>query len=255
MRLRSNVPILLLLMSCPMVGFVSCTETPISELPQDEGLARIKKSYDDKDWSQVTSMVDEYKNRYPYSKYTKEVELMQADSYYQLRKYPETIAVYENFVKKNPSDTNVGLANYRIAKSYDAQAPDNEDRDQSNSQRALQKYEEFLSSSKHTEQDWLVDAGDRKNALINRIANHDLFVAKFYWNQDEYAAALSRYLKIIKTYPELKDLVDNAKKMASKCYLELASYLKKNPKSEEYVYFKDATPETLEKNAQDILNN
>jgi outer membrane protein assembly factor BamD len=255
MRFKLRVPILLLMFSAPFTGIVSCKDIPITEMSQDDGLAKIKKCHDDKDWAQVTSLVDEYKNRYPYSKYIKEAELMQADSYYQLQKYPETISVYENFIKRNPSDTNVGLADYRIAKSFDAQAPNNVDRDQSNSQKALEKYTEFIARFSNSNKDWLADSTDRKNSLEHRIANHDLFVAEFYWSRDDYAAALNRYLKIIKNYPNQIELVKNSRQKASNCYLKLSEMLKENPNSDKYIYFKDATPDSLAKNAQDVLQN
>jgi outer membrane protein assembly factor BamD len=235
------------------LGFVSCKVTSITDLSQEDGISRIRKNYQDKEWTEVISEIDEYKTRYPYSKFMIDTDIMQGDAYYQSRKYPEAIAVYDNFIRKNPSDSNVSLAYYRIGKCYDFQAPENNDRDQENSRRALQSYDLFIQNYPTSE--FISDAKARRESINRRIAEHDNFVANFYWKQDLYAASLSRYLEILNTYKEYPDLINIAKKRAASCYKELARILKNNPKSDEYVYFKNETPESLIQHAKTIENN
>lgn len=118
-----------------LVGIVSCKTTTISDMSQDDGISSIREDFEDKNWSEVISKVDEYNARYPYSKYNVEANLMQANAYYLSDKYPEAIAAYEDFIRKNPSNSNVNLAYYRIARSYDAQAPEAIDREQVNAKK------------------------------------------------------------------------------------------------------------------------
>ena len=177
---------------------------------------------------------------------------MQGDSYYQAERYPEAIAVYEDFIRKNPINSNVALANYRIGKCYDFQAPSNIDRDQANSKKALDKFNYYIQNFPTTE--WIEDAKQRRDVLNRRIADHSAFIAQFYWKKDLYAAALSRYLIILKAYPEYDDLLKIAKQRGSECYLELAKMLEKDPTSDAYVYYKNETPDSLRKKADELKN-
>ncbi len=233
-----------------VLNFTSCKTIPISDLSQDDGITRIKKSYEKKEWADVITDVDEYKTRYPYSKFIQEADLMQADSYYQSNHYPEAISAYEDFIRKNPTNSNTALAYYRIGKAYDFQAPDNIDRDQGNAHKALDKFNYFIQNF-HTAE-WMEDAKQRKEILTRRIADYNSFVAEFYWKKDLYAAALTRYLVILNTYSEYDDLTKTAKLRAHKCYLELAKMLEEKPDSDEYVYFKDETPDSLRKKAEEF---
>lgn len=248
LNLKLAVPIVVFMFST--LHFVSCKTIPISELSQDDGIARIKSNYEDKEWAEVIKEVDEYKTRYPYSSHIQEADLMQANAFYNQEKFPEAIASYEDLIRKNPRSDNAAFVHYRIGKCFDLQAPDNLDRDQSNSRKALAKYNYFIENFPNTE--WVTDAKLRKEVLNRRIANHSAFIANFYWNKDIYAGALTRYLEIIKNYSEYEDLIKIAKERASTCYKELAKILEKNPQSDAYVYFNNETPESLNKKADDI---
>ncbi|MES2614204.1 MAG: outer membrane protein assembly factor BamD [Bdellovibrionota bacterium] len=250
MNLKFYITLLALFFS--VINFVSCKTVPISDLTQEDGIARIKKNYEAKEWTEVINNVDEYKTRYPYSQYTQDADLMQGDAYYQSDRYPEAIAVYEDFVRKNPTHSQVALATYRISKCYDFQAPDNIDRDQANSKKALDKFNYYIQNFPKTE--WIDEAKQRREVLNRRIADHSEFIAQFYWKKDQYASALSRYLEILKSYSNYGDLVKLAKERASLCYLELAKILEKNPTSDAFVFFKNETPDTLKQKAVEIKN-
>lgn len=230
--------------------FYSCKTANISDLSQDDGIVQIKKSYEKKDWTDVIDKVSEYKVRYPYSKHITQADLMQADAYYQSDKFPEAILTYEDFIKKNPNHQSAPLAYYRIAKSYDFQAPDVESRDQSNTQKALEKYRQYRQNYPNSE--WADEATTRAEVLNRRLADSDAFVAEFYWHTDHCAASLSRYLIILEKYTKYDALQQLAKTRASQCYQVLAKELEKDPESKTYVYFQTETAETLQKKSEQL---
>jgi len=228
----------------------SCQTKRISELPQEAGIERIKSFYEKKDWDQVIDLTSEYKIRYPYSKYSTEADLMQADAYYQSNKLTEAIFAYEDFAKKYPSHANVPLAHYRIAKSYDLQAPDVESRDQSNTKKAIEKYTFFVQTD--PESQWTQEAKERITLLSRRLADSTAFVAEFYWHTDHCAAALSRYLDLLENQNKYTDLESLAKQRAAFCYDVLAKQLEKDPTSKENVYFQSETPDSLQQKAASL---
>jgi outer membrane protein assembly factor BamD len=215
--------------------FASCHTPSVSEIPAEEGMARIRQEHQAEEWSLVIADVSEYKVRYPYSKYVVEAELLQADAYFQSKKYAEAIVSYDDFIRKNPSHTEVPLAQYRIAKSYDAQAPNDEDRDQSNTERAFDKYKTYVE--KYPTAPNVDDAKKRMDILERRLADNVAFIANFYWEKDEYAAALMRYLFITSVYSKFHDLNTIARARLVVCYEKLADMLEKDPTSDKYVFF------------------
>ena len=233
-----------------LIGVVSCKTTPISEMSQDDGISRIREEFKDENWSDVVSGVDEYKARYPYSKNNPEAELLQANAYYLSGKFPEAVAAYEDFARKNPIDSNVSFAYLRIAKSYDSQAPEEIDREQASAKKAIARYQYYIKNYPNAES--VAEANERIKILTRRLADHETFVARFYWKKDLYSGALNRYLDIIKNYSQFEDLKKEAIDRAAKCYEELADIFEEDPESDKFVVFKGSKPEDLRKKAEDI---
>jgi len=233
------------------IATTGCEPPAISELSAEQGIARIRERHADAGWEKVVSDVNEFRSRYPYTQYASEAELLQADAYFQSSRYPEAVVAYEDFLRKQPTHGNADLAYFRVGRSYDLQSPEEVDREQANSLKAIEKYAMFLerfSSSQLTP-----EAKQRIEALRRRVAEHYAFIAHFYWKKDLYQGALTRYLAILRDYGTYEDLRAVAQERAARCYEELASELEKDPKSDMSVYFKNETPASLREKAKSIL--
>lgn len=233
----------------------SCTSSnsSIADLPEERGYEEIKKEYAKKEWKDVTQDVGEFRTRYPYSKYSAELELIQADSYFQSRDYLAAVVTYEDFIRRNPYDENLSFAYYRIAQSYDRDSSKEIDRDQTNTQKAVNKYKEYLEKFPESKS---VKLAEERLALLNRrLAEHYMFVATFYWHQHLYAAALMRYLHILEKFKQFPDIVATAKENGSVCYKKLAQQLEDKPKSDEFIFFKNETPKSLREKAKIMAGN
>lgn len=231
----------------------ACEPPPISQLPAESGIARIRENHADERWDLTISEVDEFRSRYPYSQYAAEAELLQADAFFQSGRYPEAIGTYDSFVSKFPRHPQAGFALFRSALSIDRQSPEQIDREQIYSQRAIDTYGRFLE--KHPNDENRETAKQRIKELRRRVAEHYLFIARFYWKKDMYHSALSRYLEIISEYPMFPDLREEAIERASEAYEELATRLEKNPDSDQFRYFKDQSPESLRQQAARLRQN
>ncbi len=250
MQVKKFFPIIFAILLLSSV--ISCRTIPISEQNQEDGIVRIRDEFEDKNWSDVVTNVDEYKARYPYSKNLPEAELIQANAYYLSGKYPEAIAAYEDFARKNPIDKSVPFVYYRIANSYDLQASEEIDREQASARKAIAKYDFYLK--KYPEAEYIREASERIKVLTRRLAEHEQFIARFYWRKDLYSAALNRYLEILNRYSQYEDLKLEAKERASVCYEELADYLEENPDSDKYATIKNVKPDDLRNKAKQILS-
>lgn len=235
-----------------LFAVISCAEKPISNLSPEEGITRIRASHADEYWERVVSDVNEYRSRYPYSQYAPEAELLQADAYFKSGRYAESVAAYEEFMRKNPTHNKASFAAFRLGQSYDFEAPEEVDREQDFALKAIEKYAVYLERYPNSE--WTKEAKDRLSILRRRIAEHSLFIARFYWRKDLYQGALSRYMKIIEEHGQYEDLKLEARQRAAESYLQLADLLEKDPKSDKIVYFRNSTPAELRKKA-DLLRS
>jgi outer membrane protein assembly factor BamD len=229
---------------------IGCEPPPISELSAENGIQRIRERHVDESWDKVITDVNEFRSRYPYTQYAAEAELMQADAFFQASRYPEAIVAYEDFLRKQPSHSNADLAAFRVGRSYDLQSPDTIDREQESSLKAIEKYQSFLERYPTSA---LKDQAKDQLALLRRkVAEHYVFVARFYWKKSLYQGSLSRYLRILEEFPMYADLRTEAKERAAECYLRLAQELEKDPKSDLAVYFLGSSPQDLRKKSEEI---
>jgi outer membrane protein assembly factor BamD len=232
-------------------ALIACEEKPISQLTPEEGITRIRESHQESSWDRVVQQVNEYRSRYPYTLFAAEAELLQADSYFQSARYAEAIVVYEEFLKKNPAHKEAPLASFRVAKSYDNQSPEEIDREQAFSEKAIERYNAFLELFAQTK--FAPEAKERILTLRRRMADHYAFVARFYWKKELYQGAVHRYLKILEEYPLFDDLKKEAQTRAAEGYRELAKILEKDPASDKVVYFRNSSPADLRKKADELL--
>ncbi|BBH54295.1 outer membrane protein assembly factor BamD [Fluviispira sanaruensis] len=247
MKIRNLITLIALSTSVLILN--ACQTIPIGEMSQDEGFTLIRNSYKSESWTDVITSVDEYKIRYPYSKFNVEADLMQADAYYQADRYPESIVAYEDFIRKNPNNPSVVLAHYRIAVAYDFQAPTAVDKEQLNAKKSIAKYSFYVKNFQNAEH--VNDAKNRIEVLTRRLAEHEKFIADFYLRKEQYSAALERYLSLTKSYRQYADLIAEANEKIVECYANLATQLEKDPKSEEYITFKNTSPDELRKKAEE----
>ena len=158
------------------------------------------------------------------------------------------ISSYEEFLQKNRTHPKLALASFRVAKSYDFQSSESPDREQDVTQKALLKYNEYLAN--FPKGDDITEAKERLLTLRRRVADHDLFIARFYWKRELWHAALGRYLDLRNS--EYKDIRDEATQRAKEAYLELAAILEKDPKSDAVIWYKKSTPADLRKASEEV---
>jgi len=243
----------LLSLSVPVGAVVltsGCEYKPISELSAEDGIVRLRELNQEESWERLIQEINEYRSRFPYSQYAAEADLMQANAYFKTSRHPEAIASYDDFLRRNPSHKQADLALFRIAKSYDAQCPEEPEREQATTQKAIEKYAEL--TDRFPKSEYATESKERSATLRQRVAEHHMFIGNFYWKKSLYHAALGRYLLILNRFSDLPQMRVAALDRASKSYLKLAEELEKNPKSDAVSYFRSQTPAQLKERSAEL---
>jgi outer membrane protein assembly factor BamD len=162
------------------------------------------EAYFDRDWEYAVQLLEEVRRKYGYSRYSRLAELRLADAAYHQDKFAEAIGSYKAFVADYPNDPEVAYARYKITKAYFEQSgasillPPLEERDLSNVSEAFLTIRAYLAdypTTKHLrELEYMLEV------VTGVLARHELYVARFYLNEENLDAALARARHAIDRY-------------------------------------------------------
>jgi outer membrane protein assembly factor BamD len=161
--------------------------------------------FDGHNWIEAQNLMREVKRKYSYSKYARLAELRIADADFKQEKFADAIRGYRQFVHDHRSDAEeVSYARAKIAECQYAQVGDSlllpagEERDQAvimDAYKELRGYIHDYPDAKETAhmRELLAD-------VTARLVRHELYVARFYLQRDNYEAAVLRVQYALRTF-------------------------------------------------------
>jgi outer membrane protein assembly factor BamD len=195
---------------CALAALAACESgPPKTALGYTEDAKRAydeaMEHYKSHEWIETETLLREVKRKYSYSKYARQAELRIADADYEQEKYSDAIREYKDFIHAHRSDTDdVAYARARIAEATYAEIPESflmpaaEERDQA---AVVDAYKELKS--------YLTEYPDSKQAarvrellaqVLARLVRHELYVARYYLDKDNYDATLARIQYALHNY-------------------------------------------------------
>jgi outer membrane protein assembly factor BamD len=165
------------------------------------------KELEDKDWLAASKYFSFIKSRFPYSKYAVLAELRLADAQFGAEQYIEAIDSYRLFVKFHPTHEMVGngYASFRIGEGYFRQLsgdfwmfPPSSEKDQSSTEDAANELKTFLD--KYPDSPYRDKAKDIVKQVSKRLADHEWYVARYYWEHDKPTGTVFRLRRLLERY-------------------------------------------------------
>jgi outer membrane protein assembly factor BamD len=169
----------------------------------DKGLKELERN----DWVAASKYFGFIKSRFPYSKYAVLAELRLADAEFGAEQYLEAIDSYRLFIKFHPTHEMVanGYASYKIGESYYKQLPSDfwlfppgYEKDQSPTEDAANELKAFLD--KYPESPYRDKAKEIIKKVSKRLADHEWYVARYYWDRDKPMGTVLRLRRLIERY-------------------------------------------------------
>ncbi|SFM66837.1 outer membrane protein assembly factor BamD [Thermodesulforhabdus norvegica] len=179
------------------------------------------QSIQDKDYGDAQKAFEQIIQQYPYSKYVVLAELKLADAYYLDEKYEEAAAAYEQFARLHPGNPVVPYVLYQLGMCY-ANMARSIDRDHGQLRRALTVFERITQAYAGTV--WAQKARDKAVECRKKLAEYELYVARFYMKRGEYRAAAGRLEYALSEYlSEMNEMgkVKEAQEMLARCREEI----------------------------------
>ena len=125
-------------------------------------------------------------------------ELKIAEAQYLAENFEESAASYSAFLKEHPRDERLAEALYFQGMSY-YKLMKSKDRDQTAAQNALTTFRRLVTeypSDKRVE-----EVGFLIQRCQNRLAEHEVYVGRFYLRTGNYQAAVNRLKGILEAFP------------------------------------------------------
>lgn len=154
-----------------------------------------------KKFEQAIECFEVFKNRYPDSNYALDAELKIGDSYFQNKEWLLAAESYALYTKLHPSSPKLDYAHYRAGLAYENQLPKKIDRDMT----MLPKAEDNFATvfRRYPDSPYSQMAQEKYDQMRQKVAQRNMYVAKFYYKFGEYRAAIPRFLQILQDYPGL----------------------------------------------------
>lgn len=165
------------------------------------------KELESKDWIAASKYFGFIKTRFPYSKYAVLAELRLADAEFGAESYLEAIDSYRLFIKFHPTHEMVanGYATYRIGEGYYRQLsgdfwmfPPSFEKDQSSTEDAVNELKSFLD--KYPDSPYRDKAKEILKQVGKRLADHEWYVARYYWDRGKPMGAVIRLRRLLERY-------------------------------------------------------
>jgi len=169
----------------------------------DKGL----KSLEAKDWIAASKYFAFIKSRFPYSKYAVLAELRLADAEFGAEQYLEAIDSYRLFIKFHPTHEMVanGYASFKIGEAYYKQLPGDFwlfppsfEKDQSSTEDAGTELKTFLD--RYPDSPYRDKAKEILAQVGRRLADHEWYVARYYWDRGKPMGAVIRLRRLLDRY-------------------------------------------------------
>ncbi len=177
---------------------------PTAQRNYDQGQKELKSG----NWMAAIQYFQHIRNNFGFSKLATLAELGIADANLGRERYTEAIDGYKDFIKAHPGHerTQDGYAAFKIGECYHAQIPGDffimppsYEKDQGPILDALRELQNFVEQ--YADSPYVEKAKKFIAECIGRLADHELYVARFYLDLDKPYAAIGRLEGVLRDYP------------------------------------------------------
>ena len=247
---KFNLSLICLLLSLTSCAFFDKAKVdPYKDMPEAQLYNLGSDFLANADIPQAVVLFEMLEARFPFSTYAQQSILDLAFAYYDFGQKDDAIAECDRFIDLYPNHPNLDYAYYlRAISNLEKEQPFfqeflGQDISKYDVTRLKQAYNDFLLiSNKFEGSKYAADAQNRLIFLRNAMANHEIYIAKYYLKRGAFVASSERAKYMLETYPGApasKDalivLIDSYNKLGSaELALETAEVLTTNYDNYEY---------------------
>ena len=203
-RLLGMVVLVSMLSGC---GIIDYMYLPPPEDTAQELFEAGNDAMREKDYVSASGYYLKIKDNFPFSPYAVDAELGLADAYFLDEEWILASEAYKDFEAMHPRHEaipyvlyNIGMANLNGYPSID--------RSPMQVEEAYSYFNRLAESYPGTQ--YAIGAKEQMVKCRQLMAEHELYVADFYFRMERYDSALARYKEIIARFPDVPDIYGHA---------------------------------------------
>jgi outer membrane protein assembly factor BamD len=175
------------------------------KMPKEQVFQLGEEQFAKKKYARARQYYSHVFETYPNDPLGRRALLRVADTYYEQGDPVNLVEAqykYRDFINRYPGSDRADYAMLQIAMCSYKQM-ERPDRDQQKTREALDKFNDMLKtfpkSALHA------DAQKRQNEVVDRLAQHEHIIARYYIKRHSYNAAVQRLNGLVEAYPNYKD--------------------------------------------------
>ncbi len=219
----------LLLFGLSGCGFIDYYFLPPPEDTAQELYEAGREAMKEKHWTSAQEYFLKLKDRYPFSPYTPDGIIGLGDAYFMDDKFLMATDAYKEFEALHPRHEQIPYVLFQIGVSIYHRL-ESIDLPQDGLQEAIQYFTVLRDAYPNTE--WGKEAANWVIKCRTRMAQHEIFIADFYWNTERYGAAWRRYMYVAENFRDLPEIFEYSKNKAQLSYLEYQKMLTDHERKE-----------------------
>jgi outer membrane protein assembly factor BamD len=171
---------------------------PIPILPAEELYQLGESDLEKKRYEEARQHFKKITERHPNSSYAPRARFLIGEAFYREAEFDKAIQEFETFMSFYPRHQIADLVQYRLAMAYYDQIKPIE-QDQTIAAKALEHFRRLVKD--YPESRYATDALAKIDICRGRLAQKEVWVASYYFNQGNLTAARQRAEHVLKNYP------------------------------------------------------
>ncbi len=190
-----------LVLSSLLVAVAGCAwlrPAPTPILPADELSDLGDSALEKRQYAEARDMYLKVVERHPNSSYTPRARFLIGEAWYREGEFDKAIKEFDAFMSFYPQHQIADLVQYRLAMAYYDQIKPIE-QDQTLAKKALDQFKRLVKD--YPESRYATDSLAKIDICRGRLAQKEVWVATYYFNQGNPGAARQRLELVLKEYP------------------------------------------------------
>ncbi len=161
-----------------------------------------------------------FNTKYPYSRFATPAELLQIKAAYLNDEYILSEVFANRFLEAHPIHPELDYVEYILGMSYFQQS-ESENHEQVFSKKARKTFEDLLQ--RNPDNIYASEVTENLQLIINRIAEHEMIIGKFYFDHEYYVGAANRFI-VVKNDFLKSDIAPESLYWLAASYIELKQH-------------------------------
>ncbi len=214
LRLFALLPVLFMLNGC---GIIDYFYLPPPEDTAQELFEAGNDAMREKNYAAAIEHFNTLKDKYPFSPYTLEAELSLGDAYFLDEEYGLAVDTFKEFESLHPRHEAIPYVLFQIGNA-NLLSFVSIDRPQTNIAEAYEYFVRLKQS--YPDSEYAQKADDYLYKCRKYMAEHEIYVADFYWRTDRYLSAYYRYQSVLNKFSDVTEYQEYARERADIAFLK-----------------------------------